>query len=108
MGEKRKEGKNQRTVLHGEEVQKIIDTFVEQKVEDDFSVVVTNDEIAQKKYSFSAGQYFEVKIEYIEMSEKEFNDKLNSYVADLENLWGESRQLAFKISRDVGSLKYED
>ena len=34
------------------------------KIEDDFSVVVSYDDIAAKNYSLSAGQYFDVKIEY--------------------------------------------
>ena len=64
LGTKVKDGKNQKTVLSPEEVARIEDTFIEQKVEDDFSVSVSNDDIKAKNYSLSAGQYFEVKIEY--------------------------------------------
>ena len=52
LGEKRKEGKNQRTVLRPNEIEKIIDTFNNQETVDDFSVVVTNDQIKEKGYSF--------------------------------------------------------
>jgi len=64
LGEKIKDGKNQKTVLSNEEEQKIIDTFNNKKAVDDLSVVVSYDDIATKNYSLSAGQYFEVKIEY--------------------------------------------
>lgn len=61
LGKKVKDGKNQRTVLSDEEVNCIIDVFTNRKVEDDFSVSVPYDEMTEKNYSFSAGQYFEVK-----------------------------------------------
>ena len=107
LGEKRKEGKNQRTVLRDSEITKIIDTFIQQKVEDDFSVLVTTDQIKEKNYSFSAGQYFEVKIEYVELTEEEFNQKLAGYVSDISRLWDEGHQLEAEIKKDLGGLKYE-
>ena len=65
LGEKKKEGKNQKTVLRSEEVKKIEDTFINQEVVDDFSVQVSYEDIQNKNYSLSAGQYFEFKIEYV-------------------------------------------
>lgn len=38
-------------------------------------MVVDYDKIEQKKYSFSAGQYFKVKIEYVELTQEEFQKK---------------------------------
>ena len=78
MGDKVKEGKNQRTVLREEEIEKIVDTFAKQEVVDDFSVEVTYDQLKEKNCSFSAGQYFEVKIEYVELTQEEFNNKILS------------------------------
>lgn len=108
MGEKRKEGKNQRTVLHGDEIQKIIDTFISQKKVDDFSVVVTTDKIKEKNYSFSAGHYFEVKIEYIAITEEEFNAKIGAYKAEIEQLWSKAHHLEAVIYRSLEELRYED
>ena len=54
------------------EVEKIEKTFINKDVIEDFSVIVSNDDVIEKNYSFSAGQYFEIKIEYIEMTEEEF------------------------------------
>lgn len=102
LGEKRKDGKNQRTVLRDNEIAKIIDTFIGQKEEDDFSVLVTTDEIKGKNYSFSAGQYFDVKIEYVEMTKAEFNQKLGEYVIDISRLWEDGHQLEAEIKKDLG------
>ena len=60
LGETVKEGKNQKTVLTETEEEKIINTFNEAKTVEDFSVVVSYEDIATKHYSLSAGQYFEV------------------------------------------------
>ena len=98
MGEKRKEGKNQRTVLRNREVQTIIDAFTGRIKVDDFSIVVTNDQIREKNYSFSAGQYFEVRIEYSEMTEDEFNNKLKEYQNTLQDCFSRSRELEDRLS----------
>ena len=71
------DGKNQRTVLSDEEIEDIINTFNNFEAKEDFSVVVDYDKIEQKKCSFSAGQYFEVKIEYVELTQEEFQAKMN-------------------------------
>ncbi|MFN5516182.1 MAG: class I SAM-dependent DNA methyltransferase, partial [Cyanobacteriota bacterium] len=63
LGEKVKEGKNQKTVLTEAEENQIIETFNAKRALVDFSVVVSYEQIAAKNFSFSAGQYFEVKID---------------------------------------------
>jgi type I restriction-modification system DNA methylase subunit len=60
LGTKVKDGKNQKTLLSAEEENRIIQTFNTKQAVEDFSVVVTYEEIAEKNYSFSAGQYFDV------------------------------------------------
>ena len=107
LGSKIKEGKNQKTVLSPDEVTKIENTFIEQKVEDDFSVLVTYDEIKEKNYSFSAGQYFDIKIEYIEMTEEEFQNKINGYRQQLEELFEKNAELEEQIKKNLEKLKYE-
>ena len=46
---------------------------------EDFTVVVSYDQIKDKNYSFSAGQYFDVKIEYTEITSNEFEAKMNRF-----------------------------
>ena len=107
LGKKVKEGKNQKTVLSDEEVTLIEDTFIKQDVVDDFSVKVSYEQIAEKNYSFSAGQYFEVKIEYVELSEEEFNNRMVAYASRLNQLFAEGKELEQSIKERLEELKYE-
>ena len=107
LGEKRKEGKNQRTVLRDDEIEKIISTFNNRKAVEDFSVVVTTEQIKGKNYSFSAGQYFEVKIEYVELTEEQFNAKMDEYEKNLDKLFTEGDELQKEIQKNLKGLKYE-
>ena len=107
LGETIKDGKNQKTVLTHAEEDQIIDTFNNKTVVDDFSVVVSYDDIAAKNYSLSAGQYFEVKIEYVDITEEEFNSKLRHIESSLTELFGKSRELEISIEKQLAGLKYE-
>ncbi|HZH67972.1 MAG TPA: class I SAM-dependent DNA methyltransferase, partial [Chitinophagales bacterium] len=93
LGETVKDGKNQKTVLTPEEEQRIIQTFNEKKVDDDFSVVVSYDEIKQKNYSLSAGQYFDVKIEYVDITPEEFQANMKGFEDNLVKMFAESKEL---------------
>ena len=108
LGKKVKEGKNQKTVLSNEEVTLIEDTFIKQDVVDDFSVKVSYEHIKEKNYSFSAGQYFEVKIEFVELSEEEFNNRMLAYATRLNQLFAEGKELEQSIKERLGELKYEE
>ena len=107
LGKKVKDGKNQRTVLSDEEVKLIEDTFINQDVVDDFSVKVSYDDITEKGYSFSAGQYFEIKIEYVDITPDEFEVKLNEYKASLSEHFKKGHDLEDEITNQLGRLKYE-
>lgn len=107
LGEKRKEGKNQRTVLRDDEVEKIISTFNARESVDDFSVLVTNDDITEKNYSFSAGQYFEVKIDYVELTPEEFRAKMTAFSEELDKLFEESGELEKEIKEQMEKIRYE-
>jgi type I restriction enzyme M protein len=107
LGETVKEGKNQRTVLTPTEEQLIIDTFNNKQAVDDLAVVVTKDEIEAKNYSFSAGQYFEVKIEHVDISPEEFTAKMKTFESNLANFFAESKMLEIEIQNNLKSLKYE-
>lgn len=106
LGETVKEGKNQKTVLTAKEEKQIIDTFNQKKVVDDFSVVVDYDEIAAKNYSLSAGQYFDVKIEYVDITQKEFNKKMKGFSDNLDSMFKESKSLETKIKKQLSGLKF--
>ena len=107
LGTKVKDGKNQKTVLSSEEENKIIDIFNNKEQVEDLSVVVKYDEIANKNYSFSAGQYFEVKIEYSDITKEEFESKINNYSDKLEKMFQESNELEKKIKKQLRGLNYD-
>lgn len=107
LGTTVKEGKNQKTLLSHEEEQKIITTFNKHEAIEDFTVVVTYDQIKEKNYSFSAGQYFDVKIEYTDITPVEFETKMNGFKANLDKLFAESKILENEIQKQLNGLKYE-
>jgi type I restriction enzyme M protein len=107
LGTKIKEGKNQKTVLSHDEEELIIDTFNKKAQIEDLSVVVTYDDIAAKNYSLSAGQYFEVKIEYVDITPEEFQAKLNGFEDNLKGLFKESKELEKEIELNLKGLRYE-
>jgi len=102
-----KEGKTQKTVLRSKEVYKIVNTFIQKQEIDDFSKIVTYEEMKNKNCSFSAGQYFDIKIEYIDITKEEFENKLQEYKNNLKSYFEESNKLEKKIFEQLSGLKYE-
>jgi len=107
LGTKIKEGKNQKTVLSDLEEQQIIEVFNNTKSVDSLSVVVSYEDIAAKNYSFSAGQYFDVKIEYTDITAIEFKQEMEAYSSNLNELFNQSKALETKIEEQLKGLKYE-
>jgi len=106
LGEKVKEGKNQKTLLSHNEEEQIITAFNNKEVIDDFSVVVSYEDIKTKNYSLSAGQYFDVKIEYVDISQEQFESKINEFEAALSGLFSNSATLEKDIQNHLKGLKY--
>lgn len=107
LGEEYKDGNNQKRRLRDFEIDKIVDTFLNKEVVDDFSVAVTYDEIKEKKYSLAAGQYFDVKIEYVELSQDEFNARMSAYTEKLQGYFAEGDKLKAEIMEQLKKVKYE-
>ena len=99
--------KNQKTLLSSEEEDKIINTFNNRIAIEDFSVVVSYDEIEAKNHSLSAGQYFEVKIKYEDISPEEFNVRLDSAKKELNKLFEKSKELDSEILNNITTLSYD-
>ncbi len=107
IGTKVKEGKNQKTVLSDEEVMLVENTFINHDIKDDFSISVSYEQVIEKGYSLSAGQYFEIKIQYTDLTEKEFNDRIKSHIDRLNELFSEEKNIEKDIICRIGELKYE-
>ncbi len=108
LGEEYKDGNNQRKRLRDFEIQKIVDTFLDQKAEDGFSVVVSHDEIKAKGYTLSAGQYFDVKIEYVPITADEFAEKIAGFKSRLAELNAKGAELDRTIATTLDSLKLNE
>lgn len=107
LGEKIKDGKNQKTVLTAAEEAQICDAFTHKKAVEDFSVVVSYDEIQAKNYSLSAGQYFDVKIDYVAITPDEFAQKMADFSGSLNDLFAQSAALEAEIQDKLKSLKFD-
>ena len=104
LGKEYKEGNNLKKRLLPEEITKIIDIFQERKSEDDFSVVVSHEEIKEKGYSLSAGHYFTIKIEHIDITEEEFKERMKKFSSELKKLFFESDRLGKEILQNLEEL----
>lgn len=107
MGEEYKDGNNQKRRLRDFEIDQIVETFLNKEDVEDFSVAVTYDEIIAKKYSLSAGQYFDVKIEYVELSQDEFVERMQAYQTKLQEYFNEGSKLQEEIMEQLKKVKYE-
>lgn len=97
--------KKQRTILSQDDVNQIISSFHACQNVDDFCVAVSAEEIKEKNYSFSAGQYFDIKIEYVDITAEEFEARIAMYEQTLAEQFAESHQLEQQIMEQLKSLK---
>lgn len=107
LGEEYKEGKNKKRRLTSEEIEKIVEAFRNKESIDDFSVAVTYDEIIEKGYSLSAGQYFKVKIQVKDITEDEFNNNIASFERNIKEKFERNHELEAMIISDMEKMIYE-
>lgn len=108
LGSKEKvDGKNQRTVLSEDEISYIINTFISGTEIPGFCVTVDYEEIEQKKYSFSSGQYSDITIPYTPISAEDFNRYVFEQQRELEALFDKSKSLEREILSYLERVKYE-
>lgn len=105
MGYEEKDGNNVRTFLAQDEIDKIVETFNNKKTEDGFSVVISHDDIKKKGYSLSAGQYFDVRINYIDIDKDVFYTQLNKHKETLIKLFKNSKDLENDIFIELDKLQ---
>lgn len=108
LGETIKENGNQKTKLRTEEIQQIVNTFRNKEVVEDFSVTPTFDEIKKKGYSFSAGQYFDIKIDYVDITEDEFNRRMDNFKTTLRQQFSESHRLEEEILKQLDCIGFNE
>ncbi|MFP3886283.1 N-6 DNA methylase [Priestia filamentosa] len=95
LGEKKKLDEGQRTVLSESERQKLIDTFKKRIEEAEFSALVSNQDIRENDYSFSAGQYVEIKDIELDF---DIDERIKTMQRDIRNNLTKSEKLNEKIA----------
>lgn len=108
LGEDYQEGNNKKKRLREDEIEKIIVSFLHKDEIEDFSVIVNYDEIIEKSYSLSAGQYFDVKVEYDEIDEITFKNKIKELREKLNERNNIGNNLNNEIIKQLGDLIYEE
>lgn len=108
LGTKEKDNNNkQYTRLSREEEERIIATFEQHEAVDSFAIVPDYAEMEEKGFSFSAGQYFDVKIEHIDITPEEFKQKMTAFMTEFNELSAQSAKLDEEIKKQMGGLWYE-
>jgi type I restriction enzyme M protein len=104
LGEEYQEGKNKKVRLTDDEIDLIIDAFVNHNTIEDFSVAVKYEDLIEKKCSLSAGQYFDVKIEYVDITAEDFEAKMNAYKQSLTEMFQKGHELERSIMEQIEGL----
>ena len=69
-------------------------------------MAVTYDEIKENGYSLSAGQYFDIKIDYVDITEDEFNSRMANYKQILSEQFAESHRLEEEIMKQLDAFHF--
>ena len=108
LGTTIKEGKNQRTILSEAEENLIISTFQTNTVVHDFSVFASAEELKARDYSFGAGQYFDIVVDYEEITPAEFDHFIDHAKTNLKLLLKESETANSKLIKSISKLSFRD
>jgi len=107
LGEKVKEGKNQKTLLSTSDQMQIINAFNDKEIIDNFSIVVSYEDVQSQNFSLNAGQYFDVKTKFTKITHEDFQGKIQNSIKKLDELFKQSRKSETEIKEKLGKLNYE-
>lgn len=106
MGDKVKEGRTQKTVLSKTDLEFIIECFNSKKITSEISVLTELEEIKNKNYSLSAGQYFKINLKYEKMTVQEFNKKTREFEENMGELLAIDSKLTNSLLESIKKIKY--
>ena len=102
------QGEGQKTLLNTEEENTIIKTFKNRKNVDALSAFVSYKEIKDNYYSLSAGQYFDIEIENIDISEEQFKSQIEVFKKNIQEYDNEAKILNDKVFKNLSKLNLRD
>ena len=107
LGEdKQVEGKKRRVLSDADE-QLIIDTFKRHEAVEGLAEVPSYEDMEANGYSFSAGQYADVKIEYTPLTTGEFRDRMEAFNVKFAQMMERGAMLDKEIQTQMEKLRYE-
>jgi type I restriction enzyme M protein len=74
---------------------------------EEFSAVVSYEEIESTNYSFNAAQYFDIKIEHATISHDEFEAQRGRFKSNIDGYFNQSKVLEEAIEATLEGLSYE-
>ena len=108
LGSKVNDGQGQKTLLSSEEEERIIGAVNGQAAENGFCAVKTFTEIKKAGYSFNPGVYFNIDIEYVDITAEAFAEKMDASKAKLAAMFEEGAKLGEEILSGLEGLYYAD
>lgn len=106
LGEDYQENGLKKKRLRDNEIEKIINTFINREVIEDFSVIVSFEEI-KEKCSLAAGQYFDVNIEHVDISCEEFVKIVSDSKNKLKSMFIVSSEIEKELMETLEKIKHE-
>ena len=103
LGKKVKADSGQKTELSQEEQQRIVDVSIARENVEDMAILVENEKIKENGYSFKAGQYFEHKVEKLDV---DFDTRMKELSSNLFVQMNESVKLNEIIKSNLEVLGY--
>lgn len=107
LGEDYQENGLKKKKLNDLEIDLIISTFVNKDEIEDFSIIVSYDDLKEKK-SLAAGHYFDIKIEYTEISETQFDEMISQSIEHLEELTNRAAKIDKDIKENLNALRLKN
>jgi type I restriction enzyme M protein len=107
LGTKVKENKSQKTLLSTFDEDKIITAVKSLDSEDEFSVSKSFEDIKAASYSFNPGEFFDLSIQYCEITEQEYRQQMTQLVTKIKELEAESENTFSDIVASMEAFTWE-
>lgn len=104
LGEEYKDGDTQKRRLRDFEIDKIVDVYSKKESEEDFSSAVEYSEFQEKNYSLAAGPYYKIGVNFVDISEEEYVNEMNSFREKIKKLNGESNMVQEELDAALSKL----